>query len=888
MIPGTIWHAVLPEVALELLGSSSDGLDTTVVKQRQLSLGKNDLPREHAPRWTQLLIRQFQSPLIVILLLAAFVSVALGDYFDASVILAAVLLNTAIGFVQEYQANHTLEQLRTLVSPLVLVRRAGLEMICQTVELVPGDIVLLRTGDHVPADARVIESSGLELVESALTGESTPTAKQKKAIIGDVTLADRSNMVWAGTHVASGTGTVVIVATGAQTEVGKIALSIRRQDEPLTPLQAELGKLGVFLSWMILAIVVVLFSFGLVGGRDVAEMFALSVSLAVAAIPEGLVVSVTIVLTLGMRRILKRRALVRRLIAAETLGSVSVICTDKTGTITQGEMRVMSIITVDGVVNIEESKTWKSSLSNLVWQISALCNDASFVHDENGGEQVHGSPTEQALLIAAREHLEGFADVDSAFPREASIPFDSSYKWMATLHATDQASQLFVKGAPERLLALCCSVMSENGSVPITESVRLRLLNDAEMLAKSGMRLVALAYASRARSQSTLTRDDVHDLTFVGMVAMRDPLRPEVREQILASRHAGVRTVLVTGDHRATAMAIAHEAGLLFADDRVVTGEVLDKWSDAQLRDRVNDIDIYARVEPHHKLRIIDAWHARGATVAMTGDGVNDAPALTAADIGVALGSGVDVAKQASDLVLLDNNLGTITAAIEEGRVLFDNIRKVTVYLLADSFTEIILISGAVLLGLPTPLLPLQILWINLVADSFPNLGLAFEPKEREVMDEPPRLRHEPVLNRNAFILIFIVGIITDLALFGLYFWLLRQGIDLPEIQTIIYTAVGIDSLLYVFAIRSLRRSVFRMNPFGNPHLLIGVLLGFGFLFLPFAYSGSREVFHLTSLDLSLWWVLLIMGLMKLVAIEIVKEIYIFAHETSSRLSHAR
>ena len=295
---------------------------------------------------------------------------------------------------------------------------------------------------------------------------------------------------------------------------------------------------------------------------------------------------------------------------------------------------------------------------------------------------------------------------------------------MATLHATDQASQLFVKGAPERLLALCCSVMSENGSVPITESVRLRLLNDAEMLAKSGMRLVALAYASRARSQSTLTRDDVHDLTFVGMVAMRDPLRPEVREQILASRHAGVRTVLVTGDHRATAMAIAHEAGLLFADDRVVTGEVLDQWSDAQLRDRVNDIDIYARVEPHHKLRIIDAWHARGATVAMTGDGVNDAPALTAADIGVALGSGVDVAKQASDLVLLDNNLGTITAAIEEGRVLFDDIRKVTVYLLADSFTEIILISGAVLLGLPTPLLPLQILWINLVADSFPNLDL--------------------------------------------------------------------------------------------------------------------------------------------------------------------
>ncbi len=615
-------------------------------------------------------------------------------------------------------------------------------------------------------------------------------------------------------------------------------------------------------------------------------MFGTSVAFAVAAIPEGLIVSVTIILAVGMQRILKRKALVRRLVAGETLGSVSVICTDKTGTITEGEMRVSKIVPPRGPISVEEIE--KSNVARdvlKILEVGMLCNDA-FVREGLGIKktEVQGSPTERALMYAGLQTGMSYRELFDTHARIDEIPFDSSKKYMATLNTWDDGTMaILVKGAPEKVLSMVERIADEENVKRLVSTTRKKLNNLADQLTEEGLRLLAIAYKPVKSKKTDLETEDLNDLIFLGFVGLQDPLRKEAKDQIRLAAQAGVRTVLITGDHPRTAQAIGKQVGLVARKHKIVTGHSLDEWSDEELRKRVPEIDIYARVEPRHKIRIVEAWKSRGEVVSMTGDGVNDAPALKAADIGVALGSGTEVAKSAADIILLDNNLSTITSAIEQGRVIFDNIRKSSVYLLISSFTELILIGGALLFRLPLPLLPTQVLWINLVEDSLPSMSLAMEPAEKDVMKRPPRPRTEPVLNKQMMFYIFFIGLLTDIVLLILFWWFLKTTGDLPRAQTIMFTAVGIDSLLYVFAIRSFRQTIFRMNPFRNKWLVGAVAIGFTLMGIARFHPFFQGVFEIVNLSLSDWGLLLIMGMMKLVFIEITKEVFIWRERRMNR-----
>ncbi|MFA4845797.1 MAG: HAD-IC family P-type ATPase, partial [Patescibacteria group bacterium] len=866
-----LWYQLSAETVVENLRSTSHGLDVAEVVSRKTQYGQNVLPEKRGDGILVIFARQVLNPLILILIVAAGVSGFLNEWVDAGVIIAAVVINAIVGFVQEFKANQSLARLRSLIQPRALVRRDGKEEDIDARELVPGDVLILHTGDRVTADARLLEVVELQVNESTLTGESVPEQKQVGLLDSDTALGDRTNMVYAGTSVVAGRAIAVVVGTGMETELGKIAMLVEKTPETVTPLQRQLKQMARWIAGLMLFLVVVLFVVGVLTGRSALDMFSMSVALAVAAIPEGLAVSVTIILAIGMQRILKRKSLVRKLVAAETLGSVSVICIDKTGTITEGQMRVTHIVTSNETYSIEALPVSLPTVESML-MVMALCNDA--VLATNG--EARGTPTERALLEAYANLKSDRASVLALHPRVAEIPFDSAKKFMITAHTWEGGSRLLLKGASTSVLPRCNKMELGGEVVDLTEGRRTLLQVQEMTLTRRGVRLIALARKDQPRSTQTITAADQADFVFLGFVGLHDPLRSSVKDQIEAAERAGVRTVMITGDHPETARAIGVQAGLVAGPESVVTGVELDAWSDEEFNKRVNQITIYARVEPRHKIRIVNAWQARGEVVAMTGDGVNDAPALKAADIGIAVGSGTDVAKQSSDMVILDNNLGTITAAIEEGRVIFDNIRKTTVYLLAGSFTEIVLIGAAIFMGLPIPLLPAQILWINLVADSLPNIGLAFEPGEKDVMSLRPRSRHEAVLNREMFRLVLVIGIFTMTTLFVLYLWLLSSGETIDTIRSIMFAALGIDSLLYIFSVKSFRQTIFHINPFSNVWLLAGVAVGFGLMALAFMHPFFQSVFEIVPLTLSAWGLLIVLGMIKLGAIELTKEFFLF------------
>jgi len=842
------WHALSSDEVLSRLHSSASGLSVEKARKRLLKHGPNVLSRERQRGWYEVLADQFRGPLMVILFGAAAISLALGDVVDAAVIGTAMALNGGLGFVQEFHASKAMERLRSLVRATVVVRRDGVEATIPAEEVVAGDIVVVNTGDRVAADMRMIESVACEANEASLTGESASIAKGTDALMPGAAMADRRNMAFAGTSIVAGRGVGVVVATGSRTELGGIARLVAETQERDTPLQIELKRLAKWMSIAVVALVVVMFGVGIAFGRGSLEMFQTAVALAVAAIPEGLGISVTIVLAIGMQRMSRHNALTRRLIAAETLGSVSVICTDKTGTITEGQMRV------DEITGNRE-KTLEAMM---------LCNDAVA---EDG--KARGTATERALLDAALQAGLHPVELSKRFSRLAERPFDSVRKYMATIHATDGRAMLIVKGAPERVIPMCRAADAGR-------------LEEAAVLTEGGQRVIAIAQKA-VDPHGAIDDADLHGLTFLGFVGLRDPLRKEATEQIRAAREAGVRTVIVTGDHPNTARAIAEQAGIPTKKDAtasggvppsavtIATGEDLDSWDDAELDRRVHSVSVYARVEPRHKIRVVQAWQRRGAVVAVTGDGVNDAPALRAADVGVALGSGTEVAKEASDIVLLDNNLASITSAIREGRVMFDNMRRSVVYLFTSGFTEMVLIGGALLFGLPLPLLPAQILWINLVADTFPNAALAFEKGEPDIMRIPPRPRGEPVFNKKMAVLLLVIGIVTDVFLFCLYFWVLGTK-DVQAAQSFMFAAVGVASVIYVFSIRSFHRSIFRLNPFSNPILLAAVALSLGLMVLALTFPPLSSVLQVTPLSLSDWSLLLMIGVLKLGVIETAKQ----------------
>ncbi len=833
------------------------GLDKQKISSRLEKYGQNIIAESKKVSPIKIFLKQFLSPLMFILLIATVLSLFIGDNKDAIVIFAAVIINVIVGFIQEWKAEKSAQALKQYEVLYCNVIRDGKQIKIEAKYLVPGDIVLLSAGQKVPADIRLTHLTEFRVEEALLTGESKPIQKNTDQIEEDVTIGDRKNIAFSGTNILSGKATGIVIATGSNTQLGKIAMLVEQTEEIKTPLQKQMTKFSWILGAIFSVVTFFVFILGLIKGISFYEMAMTSIALGVAAIPEGLLVAVTVILAIGMQKMLKRKALVRHLIAAETLGSVSVICTDKTGTLTEGKMKVTKIVTKDNDYSLttDVKLSEQQDIKNIILA-AVLNNDAQLQEDS---KKTIGHPTEIALLQLADDLKVNIKNIQEKYKRIGEIPFSSDLKYMATLHQFNDHQKIIVKGAPEKIFAMCDSSNIQN------------FKDSANKMAEQGLRI--LAFAQKQNHKFDLKKD-LTGLSIIGLVGIEDPLRPEAKDNIEELTKAGIRVVLVTGDHKNTAINIATRAGIEIKNG-TITGTELDQMSDKELKDKIEQTDVFARVDPRHKIRIVNAWKAKGKSIAMIGDGVNDAPALKAADIGVALGSGSDVAHEISDMVLLDNNLSSIDAAVKEGRTIFENIRKVIVYLMTDSFSEIVLIAGSLLLGLPLPILATQILWINLVTDGLPYLALTVEPPEEDIMLEKPREKNEPIINKEMKILIFIIGLITDLGLFLLYIGLLKFKFNLSHIRTMIFTALSIDSLLYIFSVRNMHKTLFKSHPLKNKWLIPAVLAGFLTQLIVIYLPSLQKLFYTIPLSISEWGIILILSLLKITGIEITKHFFI-------------
>lgn len=892
------------DIIKKLKTNTHNGLTQQEVQRRLKKNGYNELPREKKIGMLLLLLRQVQNVMVYMLLIAAAISLLLGEFVDMWVILAAVILNIIVGFIQENKAQNALFALRQVLTPTSIVIREGEHKEIESRELVEGDIVVLDEGASVPADLRIIEAHNLTISESSLTGEAQPQKKKVGKLRTATALADRVNMAFMGTNVVQGSGYGVVVATALNTEIGTIAHLVATTKEELTPLQERLKVFSAFLGKTVLGIAAVILFFGLLRGHSFGEMFTVAVAVAVAAIPEGLAVEVTVILAIGMQQILNRNGLVKKLVAAETLGSITVICTDKTGTLTEGSMRVTHIATA-GTSTAWSAENKKTSVSEEVMQvlrIGMFCNNATIATATTDDtisnlaeEQYLGDPTETALIRAAR--MVGLYESEKKkVQRVDVIPFSSDAKFMATLDKLPEGKKrLHAKGAPEIIVEHCSHILIGTTVQILTPLLKKKVVAHFESMNKKGMRTLGVAYSEENAHTTKITEKSAvytKKLTYVGTVGMRDPLRVGVKDTIELCQSAGIIPVLITGDHKLTALSIARELGLPSTKSHVIDGARLTKLSDSQLAEQVQNFSVYARVSPKDKLRIVDAWQKRGEVVAMTGDGVNDAPALKAADIGVALGSGTDVTKGVADLVLLDNNFSTIVRAVEQGRVIFENIRKVALYLLSDSFSEVVVIVGSLLIAplflseygeLPLPLLASQILWINLVTDGLPDIALIFEPKEKEVMQERPLPRKTPLFDIERKIYIFVISIVSGIFALTLFIFYMRTTGDVLYARTVVFAMLGIDSLIYVFSSRTLRQLIFSYNPFRNPWLILAVIGGAILQLLALYLPYLQHIFKTVSLSMSDWTIILIFCFGTVVISEITKAVFLLKKKYSTK-----
>ncbi|MCH8741927.1 HAD-IC family P-type ATPase [Patescibacteria group bacterium] len=896
------WHSLSVTDIINQLGSDVDnGLSGKDVRERQEEFGKNKLPEEKPLSAAKILFEQFKSPLIYILIIAGFTVLLFQKYTDAIVIFGAVFLNAFVGFFQENKASKALRGLKEIVKQKARVIREGDEKIIDSQELVPGDIFELAAGDKVPVDGRLVTAYNLKINESALTGEWLAAEKRIDVLPQKTPLADRENTVYMGTIVEDGKGRAVVTAIGSMTEIGKIAEMVKTAKEDKTPLQKKLAKLSGLIGVIIFFISALIFFGGIIRGKDFVIMFETAVAVAVAAIPEGLPVAMTVILALGMQRILKRGGLVRKLLAAETLGSTSVIATDKTLTLTEGKMVVSEIVTAKDKFAIATEfferplstlKIFKEDLNEdqiLVLTISTLANEA-FIENPKDPPidwKIHGRPTDRALVLFGITAGLNKKNLEKQFPKIDEIPFNTKNKFIATLVKDGLSRQmLFVSGAPEKILSLSSSFQKDGRTNVLEEKDSLELNKKLEDLTGKGLRVVAVAYkkyeARSTKEQKNLQNfrlqtSDFKDLVFVGFIGLKDPLRKGVKEAIDICRKAGMKPIIVTGDHILTAVAVASELGFKTQKENIIEGSELDELSDDDFEKRLNKIQVYARVEPKHKIRIVSAWQRKGEVVAMTGDGINDAPALKKADIGIALGSGTDVAKEVSDLILLPDSFSIIVAAIEEGRVIIDNIRKTVTLLLSQSFSEIILIGGSIIMGLPLPILPVQILWENLIEGSPQGIALAFEPKEKGVMERPPDDPKKSLITQQMKTIIFGFGIITSFILFGLFLWLYSAwGKErLPEIRTIIFAVLAIDTFFYAFSCRNLRKNIWQINIFSNLYLIGAIFLSFLLLLVAIYLPPFQNLLKTQPLSLFGWFLILGLGVINLILIEAIKWYFI-------------
>jgi Ca2+-transporting ATPase len=907
-----VWHAMTREGVLENLGSGHDGLDSAEAAGRLKRYGPNQLEERKLRNPLLVLGSQFTEIMVIVLLVAAVLSFLVGEGTDAVMILIIVILNALLGFTQEYRAERAMAALKQLSVSTVRVRRDGRVQEIEATQLVPGDVFLIEAGTLIPADGRVLESANLRVEEAALTGESVPVDKVEPPLsTEDLPVGDRTNMVFTGTAAVYGRGIAVAVHTGMRTELGNIAHLLQEVGEEKTPLQRRMAELGKWLAIGALAICAVVFAQVLLQQEDFAEAFLIAVSLAVAAVPEGLPAVVTIALALGAQRMVRRNALIRRLPAVETLGSVTAICSDKTGTLTENRMTVTALDVVGASIDLveklrvagpiigpDEAPLGRPQNSGITLLLAggALCNDAVLEPEDGyaGGYRAIGDPTEGALVVAAARHGLWREEMSRMFPRVDEVPFTSERKRMTTIHQMPTNSDAgrndghtlvqalpdadyiaFTKGAVDSLLAVSDRVWNEDRIEPLDDTWRRRIAASNDELAARGMRVLGVAMRPLELVPDTSKEHEAEQgLVFVGMTGMIDPPRAEVRQAVAECREAGIRAVMITGDHPLTALNIARDLGIVARDangqDHVITGQQLARMSVQDLEAVVEDIAVYARVSPEHKVKIVEAFKTRGHFVAMTGDGVNDAPALKRADIGVAMGiTGTDVSKEASDMILLDDNFATIVHAIEEGRTIYENIRKFVRYIISCNVGEIFMMLVAPLLGYPVPLTALQLLWINLVTDGLPALALGVEPADPNNMKRPPAPPDESVLARGLGPYILWVGLLVGGSSLLAQVW----GINLPRPvwQTMVFTTLSLSQMGNALVVRSDRESIFTIGLFSNRALIGAVVLTITLQMVVVYVPFMQGIFDTTGLSLEQIGVTLVLSAIPFITVEIAK-----------------
>ena len=860
MNPQPAWHVLSTEQVFENLHAVRAGLTSAEATRRLAEYGPNELRAAgRVSPWT-VLIGQFKNVLIVILLVATALSAILGHGVEAIAIAVIVLLAVLLGFVQEYRAERAIEALRRMAALTATAVRDGEEDEIPARELVPGDVILLRAGDVVPADARLVEAINLQIEEAALTGESVPVEKHTAPLAGDqLALGDRKNLVYSGTVAAYGRGLAVVIATGMNTEFGKITGMLQTVESGKTPLQENLDRMGKTLAKAALVIVALIVALGVLRGQSFIDMFIFGIALAVAVVPEALPAVVTISLALGVQRMVKRNALVRRLPVVEALGSTTIICSDKTGTLTRDEMTVRKIFIAGRLIDVsgagydphgsfsqDGSPGAPSGPLLELLRGAVLASDARLVTKE-GHWHIKGDPTEGSLVVAAAKAGLDRVDLETEYPRISEIPFTSETKRMTTLHETAEGLVAYAKGAAEVILDGCTRWLTEEGARPLDGEARKAILEEARQMAGTALRVLGIATKPGASIEYA-----EHEMTFLGLVGMIDPPRSEAKAAILACEQAGIKVAMITGDHPMTAQAVARELGLL-KTGRSVTGPELESMSDAEFEREVAQIEVYARVSPAHKLRVVTALQKHGHIVAMTGDGVNDAPALKKADIGIAMGiTGTDVSKEAASMTLLDDNFASIVAAVEEGRGIFGNIKKYLMYLLSSNIGEIGLMAGATLLGLPLPLTAVQLLYVNLVTDGLPALALAVDPPERDLMRRKPRDPRTGIFTRPVVTLMSLGGLWSTIANLSLYIWALNSGRSVSEAMTMTFVSLVLIQFVKAYNYRSDRNSVLD-RPFANKWLNLAIASQLGLLVLVIYWQFLHDVFGTYYLTLEDW-----------------------------------
>jgi len=865
------WTQTPHDVCAALATDARTGLDTAEAARRLLEHGPNQLTEARGKSKWRLFAEQFEGVVIWVLIAAAVLSGVMGEFVDAVAIVAIILLNALLGFVQESRAERSLAALRRMSSPVCRVLRDGHLVSIDTHDLVIGDVIVVEAGDRIPADARILSATpNFACEEASLTGEAAAIRKDADTLQDpNTSVADRTNMLFTGTSVVEGKAQAVVTTTGMQTELGRIAGMIQQIPEESTPLQRKLDLLGKQLVIVSLGLVAIVFAVEILHGRSFMNTLLVAVSLAVAAVPEGLPAVVTIALAMGVQRMASRHALVRKLHSVETLGATTVICTDKTGTLTRNEMTVRTVVTPDatyavtgigydpgGAIQLGGEEIDPAARRDLMAALYAgvLCNGAEFGQDEHGTWSVVGDPTEGAILVAAQKSGIDRAAVWEDQPLVAELPFDARRKCMSMIRRDDSGRLVvYTKGAPDMILEFCPSALVDGTVVPLDENLRGRILASNEALAGQALRVLAVARRDLEDDSSAFAPELVErDMTFLGLIAMMDPPRDEVRTAIAECADAGIRTIMITGDHKATAVAIARDLGFYREDSRALTGRELDELSDEAFDEQLPMVTVYARVAPEHKLRIVRAWRKRGEIVAMTGDGVNDAPAIKEAHIGVAMGiTGTDVTKEVSDMVVTDDNFASIVAAVEEGRAIYDNILKFVHYLLSCNLGEIILMFLASVLGQPTPLIPVQILWMNLVTDGLPALALGVDPAADGLMTRPPRKPNAPLLSRTRRTILLVQAFSIALCSLAAFAFVLRvEQTGLTRARTMSFTVIVLAELFQAFNARSLRQSVFSPHLHANWKLVLATLGALALQLLLTYISPLQRVFQTEALSL--------------------------------------